>query len=247
MRWSSWWGLWLSQDESITSMCWAATQGTARRRNAKARTFCSDNKQLQRAVARERSCDCHRAGRAVTFGSFYFSVVGAIGAVLFSGLVIKMWRRHSKCTRFHTVPSQMLVRQRRNCRSFADTGTRHRCRRPLAFTRNSRLGAPRARPAKRLMGSLTKERLTASPCGGRSPSLLYGLEAGCTIGAPTRSGGTRGALITSCCRLTAVPASVGPDFIWFVFWAKCRHFTPRFTALCSPLQSLTTVCLQLLM
>lgn len=85
-----------------------------------------------------------------------FSVAGAIGAVLFSDLVINIWRRHAKCIHFHTVPFQMFVRQRRNCRSFADTRIWHRCRRPLAFTSDTKLGALRQIHAKRLMGSLTK-------------------------------------------------------------------------------------------
>lgn len=90
------------------------------------------------------------------FGSFYFAVVGAIGAVLFSGLLITIWRRHLKCIHCHTVPFQVFVRQCRNCRSFADIGIWHRCRRPLAFIRNSKLWALRELHAKHLMGSFTK-------------------------------------------------------------------------------------------
>lgn len=181
------------------------------------------------------------------WGLFYLFVVGAIGAVLFSGLVIKIWRRHLKCIHFHTVPFQMFVRQCRNCQSFADIGIWHRCRRPLAFTRNSKLGALSELHAKYLMGSLTKGVFSSFILLWIFYLFVVWTQGRLTIITSTHICGTQGTLITICClQFRRTPLSVGPYFLWFVFWAKTRQFVSHLITLCSPLQSLTTISLWLL-
>lgn len=131
----------------------------------------------------------------------------------------------------------MFVRQGRNCRWIADTGDAT----DAGGLWHSPAAVNSASSCQTLMAPLQKGALTALPLG-IFLSLLYGLEAGCTVLALTHICRTQGAPRTICCLwFTVVSFSVGLHLLWFVFWAEYRHFTTRFISLYSPLQSLTRV------